>query len=247
MAKDLFSNQSSFYAAYRPLYPKPLYDYLLQKVSVRDTAWDCATGNGQVAIELSKYFKNVFATDISENQLAAATPGHNIHYSRQPAERTSFPRQFFDLITVAQAYHWFDFDAFQAEVKRISRPGALIAVWGYHLPKSTNDNVNTLINYFYSDVTGPYWDPERKWVDDFYQTIPFSYEDTSLRQFSIRTLWNREQFLGYFRSWSSVQHYMKEKNEDPVLVLAREIDNYWGSEELKEITFPLFLKTGTVR
>ena len=61
--KDKFSNQSKSYKKYRPEYPKDLYETILSVVKARDEYWDCGTGNGQVAKELSKYFQKVSATD----------------------------------------------------------------------------------------------------------------------------------------------------------------------------------------
>ena len=121
MAKDLFSIQANTYAKYRPVYPKDLFDHLLQFVAQKNTAWDCATGNGQAAFALAPYFKKVTATDISEKQLSLAKPHPNIQYQISFAEQTSFPDNYFDLITVAQAYHWFTFDAFEKEVKRVAK------------------------------------------------------------------------------------------------------------------------------
>src|SRR4029077_6881846 len=101
MPKDLFSQQASIYAKYRPGYPEELIEYILSHVTNRETAWDCATGNGQAALLLSSYFKKVFATDISENQISHATQNPAITYLLSAAEKTSFTDNTFDLITVA--------------------------------------------------------------------------------------------------------------------------------------------------
>ena len=71
--KDLFSAQADIYAKYRPGYPSLLIDYILSFVSQKNTAWDCATGNGQAAVLLADHFKKVFATDMSEKQLSQAS------------------------------------------------------------------------------------------------------------------------------------------------------------------------------
>ncbi len=70
--KDSFSGHSAQYAQYRPHYPEAFYSFLVQLIPERNHAWDCGTGNGQVAVALSSYFKKVVATDISANQLAQA-------------------------------------------------------------------------------------------------------------------------------------------------------------------------------
>ena len=136
MAKDLFSNQASLYAQYRPGYPRELYAFILQHVNDRTLAWDCATGNGQAAVELANYFDKVMATDISEKQLQQAQPHEKITYSIATAEQTPFADNSFDCITVAQAYHWFKFDAFGKEVMRVANPGAIVnALADYYFRK----------------------------------------------------------------------------------------------------------------
>jgi ubiquinone/menaquinone biosynthesis C-methylase UbiE len=87
MAKDLFSRQTSSYARYRPTYPVELFEFLLGFVEEREVVWDCGTGNGQAALVLAEYFKQVKATDISQNQLSLARQHPNIEYLVCPAEK----------------------------------------------------------------------------------------------------------------------------------------------------------------
>src|SRR5437879_2833438 len=107
--KDNFSKRSHLYARFRPTYPRQLFEFLISLVPERQAAWDCGTGNGQVAAVLAGYFDKVYATDISENQIKHAVEKPNVVYKIEAAEQTSFPDELFDLITVAQAVHWFDF------------------------------------------------------------------------------------------------------------------------------------------
>jgi ubiquinone/menaquinone biosynthesis C-methylase UbiE len=247
MAKDLFSNQASLYAQYRPGYPRGLYEYIIQQVTNRQLAWDCATGNGQAAVELAQYFEKVIATDISEKQLQQAQPHEKITYSITTAEQTPFADNSFDCITVAQAYHWFKFDEFGKEVKRVAKPDAIVAIWGYSLVVCEDDAVNTLINTFYRGTVGAYWDKERRYIDEHYTTVPFPYEPLPAKEFRISVQWNRQQLAGYFNTWSSVQHFIKANQYNPVNELAVEIEKVWGNDEAKDFYFPLFLKLGRVR
>jgi ubiquinone/menaquinone biosynthesis C-methylase UbiE len=246
MAKDLFSNQASLYAQYRPGYPGGLYEHMLQYVNNRQQAWDCATGNGQAAVELARYFDKVMATDISEKQLQQAQPHEKITYSVSTAEQTLFPDNSFDCITVAQAYHWFQFEAFGKEVQRVAKPGAVVAIWGYSLVVCEEEALNTLINSFYRDTVGPYWDKERRYIDDHYTTVPFPYEPLPSKEFQINAQWNRQQLIGYFNTWSSVQHFIKAHQYNPVDELAAAIEQLWPGDDHKNFYFPLFLKLGRV-
>jgi ubiquinone/menaquinone biosynthesis C-methylase UbiE len=148
MAKDLFSKQAALYAKYRPFYPAALIDYILSFVERKQTAWDCATGNGQAALLYADQFKKIFATGISEKQIAQATAHPKISYSISEAERTTFADNSFDLITVSQAYHWFQFDAFFTEATRVGKNGCIVAAWGYKLAVCADENINELMKYF---------------------------------------------------------------------------------------------------
>ena len=169
--KDNFSKQSSIYAQFRPGYPSQLFDFLFQNYQNFDCAWDCATGNGQIATHLAERFKHVDATDISENQLKNATQKPNIQYRLGQAEAPDFPTHRFDLITVGQAAHWFDFERFYPEVRRVIKPGGLLALVGYNLLR-IDPATEKVIDHFYHDILAGCWDAERHWVEKSYATLP---------------------------------------------------------------------------
>ena len=173
--KDNFSTQAKAYAQYRPYYPPEMISYIVSLVPHKDTALDVATGNGQVAAALAPYFKEVYGTDISAKQLQNAAPAPNLIYKEGSAEDTGFSNEQFNLVTVAQAIHWFRFDAFYAEVKRILKPNGIFTVMGYGL-FSTNPETDVIINHFYKDIIGSHWDPKRRYIDENYTTIPFPFK-----------------------------------------------------------------------
>jgi ubiquinone/menaquinone biosynthesis C-methylase UbiE len=238
MLKDLFSKQAEDYAKYRPVYPKELFDYILQFVTEKNIAWDCATGNGQAALALAHYFKKVIATDISEKQLSLAKPHANIQYQISSAEKTNFPENYFDLITVAQAYHWFKFDAFEKEVKRVAKKNAVIAVWGYNLFSTNDVAIDAVINKFYTQIVGAYWDAERKYIDDRFITLPFNFSPLPTKKFLIKAEWSKDDVVGYLNSWSAVQHYIEAKKYNPVDDIINDLDKLW--EDVKLFLFRFF-------
>jgi len=243
--KDRFSLHAKQYASFRPTYPKELYEFIMSNVKGRDCAWDCGCGNGQVANDLSPYFEKVFATDLSAKQIENAKPAANIIYSVSPAENTPFKESTFDLITVGQALHWFDIPKFYDEVKRVAKPGAMLAIWGYSLLIISPD-IDQKINHFYTKIIGPYWDKERKLVDHQYQTIPFPFAEIKSPSFQFSFEWNLEHLYGYISTWSSVQKYLKEHGENPVDKLIDELRPFWRTEK-QTVTFPLFLRLGKVK
>ena len=246
MAKDLFSEQADLYARYRPTYPKELYEYIFSFVKEKNTAWDCATGNGQAAVVLSEYFKKVIATDISAAQIEKATPKNNIEYLVCPAESTPLKENSIDLVTVAQAYHWLKWKDFKNEVIRACKPGAIIAVWMYYNHNTGDERITDVVHDFYENITKPYWDYERKYVEEKYSTVEFDYELLPVKRFESIFEWEREDLVGYISSWSAIQKFIKVNGHSPVPIIEEEIKKLWPGGELKKVTFPLYLKLGRV-
>lgn len=243
--KDNFSSQSGNYSKFRPTYPKELYDLLYSLVPDTKTAWDCGTGNGQVAGELAKFFEQVYATDISQQQIENAVQNSRIIYSVQKAEESSFPDNFFDLITVAQAIHWFDFSAFYKEVFRTIKPKGIIAVIGYGLIQTFKE-ADAIIAEFYKNIIGPFWDKERRYIDEHYQTIPFPFQELESKPLDNVQEWSFEHLIGYLSTWSAVQHYKKEKKEDPVQLIYDELKECWGATAKRTVSFPILLRIGRI-
>jgi ubiquinone/menaquinone biosynthesis C-methylase UbiE len=241
--KDYFSGHSKLYATFRPTYPDDLYSFIFKHVKNFDAAWDCATGNGQVAQVLAKHFKQVEATDISQQQLDNAVQLNNIHYSAQGAEKTAFIDSQFDLITVGQAMHWFDLDKFYSEVNRVAKKDALLTVWGYAICR-VNPKIDEHFDHFYNHVVGPYWDNARRMVEEEYKNVSFPFEQIETPKFSIQVEWTLEEFAGYLTTWSATQKFMKDKNYDPVQEAVKLMQPHWRGKEI--VTFPVFLKLGKI-
>jgi ubiquinone/menaquinone biosynthesis C-methylase UbiE len=245
MPKDLFSQQAAHYSKWRPTYPPELIEYIVSFVPERKLALDCATGNGQAALLLAEHFEEVIATDLSNEQLKYAKPHPKIAYKQGPAEHTDFAENTFDLITVAQAYHWFDHKAFCQEAHRICKPGGVVAIWGYDLCFAQDPAVTNLIVHFYKDITGPYWDEGRKYIDDNYKTVYFDFKEIPVtKTFSIRTTWTIHDLQGFLNSWSAVQKYIKVNGHDPVEPFIRELNTIWSEDRRMEFQFPIFMRMG---
>ncbi|MBL0741188.1 class I SAM-dependent methyltransferase [Chryseolinea lacunae] len=242
--KDLFSTQAKQYAAFRPVYPEALYTFILQHVKEKGAAWDCATGNGQVAQVLATHFERVCATDISQQQLDHAAPAHNIVYAISAAEQTTFAPHQFDLITVGQALHWFDLDRFYAEANRVGKPGALLAIWGYALLYIA-PGIDEAITDFYENTVGPYWDHARRLVENQYATLPFPFERIAAPPLNIEVTWTLEHLSGYFSSWSATQKFIKDKGYDPVPAFIERLAPLWGQGE-HLVKFPVFMLAGKI-
>lgn len=243
--KDNFSKHAEVYSKFRPVYPKELFEYLQTLTIGHAFAWDCGTGNGQSAVQLANFYEKVYATDPSEEQIKNAVYHPKINYNVEKAEHPNLKDNSVDLITVAQAVHWFDFDQFYAQVNRVLKPNGIIAVWAYGIP-GVNDQLNPIIKNFHDNVIGEFWLPENRLIEKDYSTIAFPFEiiDTPTT-FYIQKDLNLRELLGHFRSWSATQKYMDTYGRNPIEQLEQNITEYWqNKEDKKEVVWKLILKVG---
>jgi SAM-dependent methyltransferase len=238
--KDLFSVQASEYARYRPSYPRALFNYLEHTAPAHRVAWDVGTGNGQAALELAKRFDRVVATDPSEKQIAAAVRHPKIEYQIGPAEKSSLADRSVDLITVAQAFHWFKHEEFYREVKRVAHEDALLAIWCYAVAQ-VSPEVDHAIDKLYTDILGPYWEKERKLVEQGYAGVQVPFTELQVPGFSMSLEWTADDMLGYLGTWSSLQSYFKKNKKDPRQEIEAALRAAWGPG-IRTVSWPLGLR-----
>lgn len=240
--KDHFSIAAKGYQAFRPHYPQVLFEHLASLAPTRALAWDCATGSGQAAAALAEHFENVIATDASASQIANATAYDRVEYRVQPAERTQFAPSSIDLITVAQALHWFDIEQFIREVSRVLKPGGILAVWSYNVLSST-PAIDEVVDHLYRDVLDEYWPAERHIVANNYADISMPFEIVDAPAFDMRSEWALTQLMGYLSTWSATNRYHTATGVDPVAALADKLATAWGdTQSSTTIRWPLTLK-----
>ena len=242
--EDHFSGHSAQYAQNRPNYPDEIYAYLASITPGHSLAWDWGTGNGQAAIGLAKYFDRVYATDASPEQISHAYPHEKVSYHAEPAERVSLPASSADLVTVAVAIHWFNFDEFYREVKRVLKPDGVLAAWTYSFPEISSD-IDPLINQYYYEVLNGYWPERIHYLEEEYKTLPFPFEEIASPVFVMKAKWNVNQFAGFLDSWSATQRYKAQKGRHPLEVIWPQLLEAWGDEnEPRPVRWPLHFRIG---
>lgn len=243
---DHFSGHAPDYRTYRPNYPPELFAFLRSLGPNGQRVWDCGTGNGQAAVALAEHFPEVFATDASAEQIAQADSHPHVTYAIAPAERCPLPDASVNLVTVAQALHWFRFDEFYAEVRRVCRPCGVLAVWTYDL-HSVGSDVDPILQRLQDEFVGPYWPPERKYVFAQYRTIPFPFAEVSTPRFDMTATWDLPRLLGYMNTWSATKRFIQQHGFNPVERLTPELTAAWGDPTAaRTVRWPLFLRCGCV-
>jgi SAM-dependent methyltransferase len=224
--KDHFSAHAADYREFRPTYPPALFAFLASVAPGCELAWDCGTGSGQAACGLAEHFARVLATDASADQIANAQPHPRVEYAVAPAEKCPLPDACADLVVATQALHWFDHDRFYSEVRRVCRPGGLLAATCYYAP-SVSPEVDPVLRRW-EDFIRPYWTPERVWVDAGYRTVPFPFPELPVPRFELTLESSLSGFLGYLGTWSATKQYVKAHGSDPLERFAPEFAAAWG-------------------
>jgi SAM-dependent methyltransferase len=243
--EDHFSAGSADYAAFRPRYPEELFDFIASLPMCRRVAWDCATGSGQAALPLAERFARVIATDASAEQLAHAERHSRVEYARALAHESGIAGGSVDLVTVAQALHWFPFHSFFGEVRRVLAPGGAIACWCYG--RLTVDRaIDPVIEHYHSVTCGPYWPPERRHVEDGYANIAFPFDDiVAPGSWFIEQPMSLDRLAGYLRTWSASRRLAAAIGEDPVGTVVAELRPRWGpASSVRVVRWPLSIRAG---
>lgn len=241
--QDHFSGNAAQYARFRPEYPVGFLAALAAAAPARALAWDCATGNGQAAIGLAPHFVRVIGTDASAEQLANAMPRANITYRAGLEDESGLEPVSVDLVTVAQAVHWFDIQRFHREVRRVAKPRAVVAAWTYRLAE-IDAGVDAVVRWLHRERAARYWPPERALVDDGYRSIDWPYEPLDPGEWRAAARMDREALIGYLGTWSAVTR-AQQASDDPVPELRERLAAVWPDAAVaRDVGWPLAIRAG---
>jgi SAM-dependent methyltransferase len=244
--EDHFSGHAEAYARHRPRYPGEIYEWLASLARERELAWDVGTGNGQVAGALAGHFARVVATDASADQLRHAMPHERVEYRHEPADRVTLTDRTVDLISAGAAAHWFELDGFYREVRRVAKPGAVIALWSYG-PRDIADAFAPIVHRYQEEILRDYWPERIRYVHERYATLPFPFVEIEAPRFEMSAEWTLREFLGFLATWSASQRYLEEHGRHPLDEIAAELEEAWGDAGVRRrIAWPLFFRVGRV-
>lgn len=242
--KDHFSTQAATYAKARPTYPAALFAELARLAPGRALAWDAGTGNGQAAVALAAHFERVVATEPSAAQLAQAVAHSRVDYHQSAETAPMLGDGSVDLVTVAQAAHWFDRPKFYAEVRRVLRPGGVVALWTYGLCE-ISPAIDAAVLRVYQGALGTYWPPERHHPETGYRELDFAFPEEPFPSAAMELDWTLMEFTAYLRSWSAVARFIRDKGFDPIDALEGELRPLWGAGA-RPVRWPLAGRLGRI-
>lgn len=246
MKDNFFAAIATDYARYRPHYPEALFAHLASLAPGRALAWDCATGNGQAAMPLAQLFDQVIATDISTELLACAAPHPRITYQQADALASGIASASVDLITVANAMHWFHGDAFEQEVRRVLRPGGIIAAWSFAFADIT-PAIDAVVRHVHSVIVDPFWIAPNRIVEHCYVDLRFGFTPVEVPPFTMISHFDLAQLEGYMRTWSASVKYQRHHGVDPVSLVHQALRDAWGDPaQVRDVRWQLNLRVGRV-
>ncbi len=127
-----FTERAAAYARFRPDYPPPAWDAVLEGLGdpATLTAADIGAGTGISSRALAARGLRVIAIEPNAAMREAATPAPRVEWREGTAEATRLPDGSVHLVVCAQAFHWFHQPEAIAEFHRVLRPGGRLAlVW----------------------------------------------------------------------------------------------------------------------
>ena len=246
MPTDHFGPVAGGYATFRPSYPQSLFDALASLAPSRARAWDCGCGSGQATIALAQHFTAVLGSDVSASQIAHAETHARVTYRVAPAHESELPDASVDLVTVAQALHWFDVSTFHAEVKRVLVPRGVIAEWTYGLLRVPSCPPITNAVLALDERLHAWWPPERRHVDNNYRDLAFPFASLDAGTHTMSADWTGAQLLGFLGTWSAVTRYRAAHCDDPVDDVRAVLAEHWNTGLIRRIEWPLLIRVGRV-
>jgi len=205
-ATNRFSERADWYNLYRPQYPKAIIEYLKQTIGLTRTSdiADIGAGTGICAkLFLEEGYSVTAVEPNAEMRKMAEVTLNSYEGFRSIAgtgEETTLNNESVDLVTVAQAFHWFRPEETRKELERILRPsGHILLIW--NIMQSDNPFLKA-----YTDLKKKYENPIVHPHRDNLHTIQdiFAPNKVITQNFRNTQQLDAEGFQGHFFSFSTI-------------------------------------------
>lgn len=224
-----FSTRVEAYVKYRPGYPAAMLDFLADELAMGHEAQvaDIGAGTGILTTLLAPRVARVWAVEPNDEMRGAArrllADMGNIGWSHGSAEATGLPTGSVDLITVAQAFHWFDRAAFRQECQRLLRPGGRVAlIWNDRL---TNTDFLKAYEEGLHAYSGDYEEVNHRNLDE-HDFNAFFEGEYRLDRFENRQLFDLDGVLGRLNSSSYAPAVGTPAHEQMTALIRREFGRH---------------------
>ncbi len=222
-----YSVNPHLYLKIRPQYGTEIFEHLNKLSASNGVAWDCATGNGQAALQLSNYYDEVHATDANPQQLDYALKNPKISYYVASETNPRLSDNSVDLITVATAIHWLDRPTFYKEVERVLKPGGILAVWGY-TGINIHPDIDPVLSEIIEEYLMPYYSDHIRLAFSGYKSLDFPYDTIQTPALKTQILYSFDDLLQYICTWSSTQKYIRQNQHSPIDLFLSKLKKSWG-------------------
>ncbi|GAB6991050.1 class I SAM-dependent methyltransferase [Paenibacillus pini] len=246
--KERFTDRVESYVKYRPSYPEEAIDYLYDIIGLHSNGLvaDIGAGTGifsELLLErgslVTAVEPNQEMREAAEKKLEGKTGFRAVSGS---AEVTGLPDQSIDFIVCAQAFHWFNRSAAQAEFKRILKPGGkVVLLWNSRLTKGTpfREEYEQLLQTFGTD----YQQVNHKNISDDILDSFFKGGNMQEARFMNQQVFDFEGLSGRLQSSSyspvsgdpryetmmnELRNLFERNKEDDKVFFEYETEVYWG-------------------
>ncbi|XP_037567007.1 putative methyltransferase DDB_G0268948 [Dermacentor silvarum] len=212
---------SAQYKVARPVVPPAMVadivEYANQTVSCKDgVCVDVGCGPGQSTERFCPHFRKVVGTDISETQISiarAACTAKNVSFQVANAECLPFDAGTVALVSTVNALHWFHWNSFFAEVRRVLVDGGVFCPTLYRLRAVAEPGLDKCFEEFrHQEFEGYLTAQHDFWTYGYEKTeVPFS--DVRKEEFSVKEKTALSAVMACVRTWSFVIR-MEEKEPD---------------------------------
>jgi len=259
MAYKLYEDAShaSLYAKFRPTYPPKVRELISEFIRKNGGGFqkmiDVACGSGQGTFHMIDLFDQVCGIDISQEQVHQAQEKskqlncQNVEFCVGAAERLPFADESIDLVTCAEALHWFDESSFYPEADRVLKHKGCLAAYGYGHVELIRENAQALIRHFLNDTLKGCWADRIKHIDNCYADLKLPYVESERYDFYSEEQRSLPDLIGYLRSSAAYCKYSKLHPGTVALnELEQQLHKEFGCDKPKEqtivhIQFPIFV------